>query len=177
MTDSPFQDAVVIDTNVFEHLLNPQSNCGEHINSLLTQLKEEGVALLLDKNSRIWGEYNNRISAIIKRTDDIGPEIYILRYWMRDAPRVHAAVDGSDRLMTIIKSVIIEHSETVDRILIYVALCKGKALITNDHTHIVSGPVKELGHTPRRDRLLRDSKKIRPKGGAILTSQEAHAKI
>ena len=28
MTNSPFQDAIAIDTNVFEHLLNPQETVG-----------------------------------------------------------------------------------------------------------------------------------------------------
>ena len=177
MTNSPFQDAIAIDTNVFEHLLNPQENRGGHINRLLTHLIEECVALLLDKDGRIWGEYTNRIDPILRSTDDRGAEIYILRHWIVDPPCLLLAVDLSDRLMTIIKGVIPEQSEAVDRILVYVALFKGKVLVSNDHTHIVSGPVRESGQTPRRDRLLRSSKRLRPQGGEILTSQEADAMI
>ncbi len=177
MTNSPFQDAIAIDTNVFEHLLNPQENSGGHINRLLTHLIEECVALLLDKDGRIWGEYLNRIDPILENSDDRGPEIYILRHWIGAAPRLHSAVDLSDGLMTIIKGVIRERSEIVDRILVYVALSKGRVLVSNDHKHIVSGPVRERGQTPRRDRLKRSSRKVRPQGGNILTSKEAEAMI
>ena len=177
MTNSPFQDAIAIDTNVFEHLLNPQENRGGHINRLLTHLIEECVALLLDKDGRIWGEYLNRIGPILENSDDRGAEIYILRYWIVDPPRLHSAVDLSDGLMTIIKRVIPEHSATVDRNLVYVALLKGRVLVSNDRTHIVCGPGRESGQIPRRDRLKRSSRRMRPKGGDILTSQEAEAMI
>lgn len=177
MTNSPFRDAIAIDTNVFENLLNPQENRERHINRLLTHLIEECVALLLDKDGRIWGEYLNRIGPILANTDDRGAEIYILRYWIGAAPCLHSAVDLSDELMTIIKKVIHETPETVDRILVYVALSKGRVLVSNDHKHIVSGPVRESGQTPRRDRLKRSSRKVRPKGGNILTSKEAEDMI
>ena len=40
MTIGPFEDCVAIDTNVFEHLLNPEMNPGSHINELLAYLQE-----------------------------------------------------------------------------------------------------------------------------------------
>ncbi len=63
MTDSPFQDAVAIDTNVFIHLLNPQENVESHINELLKNLQLAQVSLIVDESGRILGEYNNQIGA------------------------------------------------------------------------------------------------------------------
>ena len=177
MTDSPFEDAVVIDTNVFLHLLNPQNNIEAHINSLLVHLQEKRVALLIDDNSRILGEYLHHIGRMIQSADDVQNEIYILRYWMLNAPRLCSAVNGSDELMGTIKSVILETDATVDHILVYVALSQGKTLVSNDLVHIVCGPLGERNQSSRRRRLLKKSKRNRPKGGEILTSQEACARI
>lgn len=176
MTTSLFCDAVSIDTNIFEHLLNPQINVNGHINTLLVHLQEQGVALLVDDRNRISGEYNDRIGPIIRNSDE-GNEIYILRYWILNALRVSLAIDRSDRLMSAIRRVIVEQSGEVDRVFVYVALSCGKVLISNDKAHIVIGPRREHGQPPRRRRLLRNSRRFRPEGGEILTSREAHERI
>ena len=175
MTTSPFQDAVAIDTNVFEHILNPQENGGYHINGLLSHLQEHKARLIVDAGNRIFGEYRHRIAPIIQRSDDTGNEIYLLRYWLLDAPRLTIAVVGNDELMTAIRKVIIEVQEAVDRIFVYVAFKQGRVLVSNDRMNIVLGPNSES--TQRRDRLLGDTKRFRPRDAAILTSQEAHATI
>ena len=177
MTTSPFQDAAGIDTNVFEHLLNPQNNPENHINYLLVHLQRQGIALLVDAGGRIAGEYNHHLGPIIRRTDDQRNEIYILRYWMEYAPRCEVTVNGSGQLMTAIRGVIREPSEAVDRIFVYVSVSQGKLLVSNDEVHIVFGPERESRLGARRQRLLRDSRGLRPQGADILTSQEAHAKI
>lgn len=173
MTDSPFQDAVAIDTNVFIHLLNPQSNPDGHINQLLTHLIGLGIALLVDDGGRIAGEYNHLLGAAISGQNDRN-EIYILRYWILNAPRRSVEVSGNDALMTAISRVIIEPSEAVDRVFVYVALKAGKILISNDEMHIVTGPRRGSRQTARRDRMLR---RFATAGAEILTSQEAHALI
>ena len=86
MTSSPFQDAVAIDTNVFMHLLNPHENVGSHINKLLEYLQAQDAHLIIDSNNRILGEYNHHIAPIIVKNDDTRNEIYILRYWILNAP-------------------------------------------------------------------------------------------
>ena len=176
MTNSPFQDAVAIDTNVFVQLLNPQNNINGHINSLLVHLQEKGVSLLLDSKNRIWGEYANRLtlnnpSAYVRLN-----EAEILEYWLEYAPKCSLRVNLSGELMTVIKGVIFEE-EAVDRILVYVALSKGKTLVSNDRRHIVDGPSWESSQRPRRNRLLRKSRSKRPQGGKILTSLEAFDRI
>ena len=173
MTGPLFQGAVAIDTNVFIHLLNPQNNPDGHINRLLTHLSYEGAELLVDDGGRIAGEYNHLLGAAISGQDDRN-EIYILRYWILNAPRRSVEVSGNDVLMTAIRRVIVEPSEAVDRVFVYVALKVGKILISNDEMHIVIGPLRESGQPARRARMLR---RFATAGAEILTSWEAHARI
>ena len=173
MTNSPFQEAVAIDTNVFEHLLNPQNNTSGHIDILLQHLRQQSVALLVDDSGRISQEYNHRIGPMIQHTHDERGEKYTLRYWMRFAHRSQTTVDRSDKLMATIRSIISEPSTAVDRILVYVALSQGKILISNDKLHIICGPIGQRPQHQRRRRLLRKSRK----GADIITSQEACARI
>ena len=175
MTSSPFQDAVTIDTNVFEHLLNPQENADFHINELLAHLQKAEVHLVVDKGRRIANEYNHRIGPRIASGDDTRNEIYILRYWMEFVQRDEVQVSGSDNLMIAIRHVIIEPRENVDRIFAYVTLRQGKVLISNDRMNIVTGPPSESSE--RRHRLLQDTSRFRTGDADILTSLEAHARI
>ena len=172
MTSSPFQDAVALDTNIFEQLLNPQENKDGHINVLLGHLQQECVSLLLDRECRIKREYTHRITPILRDAHERLNEAQILRYWLEYAPIMHSEVNLTDELMSIVSRIILEN-EAVDRILVYVALRQGKILVSNDHRHIVDGPSRESSQGPRRNRLLRKSRRKRPQGGEILTSLEA----
>ena len=175
MTESPFEDSVAIDTNVFLHLLNPSENTESHITVLLSYLQREGITLIVDDDGRIAGEYLHHIGPVIRRTDDTRNEIFLLRYWILNAQRQQVTVTGSDRLMAAIRQVIVEPSEAVDRIFVYVAFDAGKVLISNDGEHILDGPVRGSGQ--RRQRLLRSTRRLRSTGADILTSQEAHSRI
>ena len=177
MTSAPFSDSVAIDTNVFQHLLNPKNNCDLHIHRLLVHLQHFGVCLILDNKGRIFGEYSSQIAPILLRTDDTRNEIYMLRYWIHHAPRHTVEIDLRDRLMTLIERVIIERREIVDKSFVYVALRSGKILITNDGEHILYGPRHIRKPASRRDALLRSTRKARPAGAEILTSEEAHGRI
>ena len=177
MTTTWFGDYVVIDTNVFLHLLNPQENVDSHITTLLTHLQTYGIVHIVDEGGRIQGEYLNQIGQILTRSDELGTEGDILRYWMMEAVPREIPVNLQDNLMQAIRRVIIERPEQVYRILVYVAFQTGSVLISNDETHIVVGPPGESGQRPRRDRLLRSTRRLRTSGAGILTSQEAHAEI
>ncbi len=179
MTSNPFQDAVAIDTNVYEHILNPQQNVDYHISELLTYLQDQQLKLIVDDDGRIFGEYLNQLEQLISQSDDVKDEILILRYWILLAPRISVEVTLNDEMMNAIKNVITEVSENVDRIFVYVAFHQGRTLISNDQRHIVVGPPRERGQSERRVRLLRSTRRrrMRPDGADILTSQEAHAKI
>ena len=177
MTATWPEDYVVIDTNVFLHLLNPLENVDSHITTLLTHLQTQSIVHVVDEGERIQGEYLNQIGQILARSDELGTEGDILRYWMMEATPRRVPLNLQDNLMRAIRGVVVEPSEQVDRILVYVAFQTGSVLISNDETHIVIGPPRELGQRPRRDRLLRGTRRPRPKGADILTSEEAHAKI
>ncbi len=42
-------DLIAIDTNVFEHLMNPEKNTNCHIHELLKRFIEDQINLLIDK--------------------------------------------------------------------------------------------------------------------------------
>lgn len=171
------KDYVAIDTNVFLHLLNPQQNVNSHITKLLVHLQILGITHVVDAGERIQGEYLNQIGQILTRTDELGTEGDMLRYWIIEANPRKVPVNLQDGLMRTIRDVIIEPSEQVDRIFVYVTFQSGSVLISNDETHIVVGPPGERGQRPRRDRLLRSTRRLRPNGADILTSMEAYEKI
>ena len=175
MTQLLAQNEVAIDTNVFQHLLNPQNNADSHINRLLEYLIRQGTALVVDNQGLIAGEYLQQLGRRLGESDDVGNEIRILRYWVRQAPRQSVSVDENDALMKAIYDVIVEVSENVDRTFVYVAFQQGTTLISNDLGHIVRGPADEP--EPRRERLLSSTEGLRPSGAQILTSQEADAKV
>ena len=175
MTQLLARDEVAIDTNVFQHLLNPQNNVDFHINTLLECLIRERTTLVVDEQGLIASEYQQQLKRRLGESDDVRNEIQLLRYWVLYAQRHQVSLDESDNLMNAVYKVIIEVSENVDRTFVYVAFQQGTTLISNDLRHIVRGPVDEPD--PRRARLLSDTEGLRPDGADILTSQEAYDKI
>ena len=172
MTDAAFEDCIAIDTNVFIHLFDSTWNTDSHINKLLEHFQQQCIELIVDDRGRIAGEYDHQITPRIQSSDDTRNEIQMLRYWMLFAPRKKVRLDNRDRLMQAIRIVVIEPSENVDRIFVYVAFKAGKTLITNDLMHIVEGPDTE--RTPRGQRLLRSTRRLRHRDADILTSREAY---
>ena len=102
-------------------------------------------------------------------------EVYLLQYFMDVTYQLKIAVDRRNQLMAAIRGVIFEPSKNPDRTFVYVAFHEGKSLISNDEEDIVFGPPNE--RTPRRDRLLRETRQVRPAGADIFTSAEASAQI
>ena len=175
MTQLLAQNELAIDTNVFQHLLNPQNNIGSHINGLLEYLIRERATLVVDDHGLISSEYKQQLERRLGESNDIRNEIQILRYWVLHAQRYQVSVNVNDDLMKAIYKVIIEVSEDVDRTFVYVALQQGTILVSNDLRHIVRGPLDEP--EPRRTKLLSNTASLRPGGADILTSQEAYAVI
>ena len=174
MSSHPFQDAVAIDTNVFVHLKNPEQKPYRHIHHLLGVLIEQEVELLVDYGGFIHDEYQEVIDMVEGNSVD-ADEAYLLQYFMNVDHQRKVAVTRRDRLMTAIWKVICERDKNPDRTFVYVAFHEGKSLISNDRADIICGPPSE--RRPRRDRLLRETRRLRPDGADILTSQEAHAAI
>lgn len=176
-------DFIAIDTNVFEHVLDRRVNDDDPIDKLLTVLSDDNVSLLVDCGGRIEGQYARRLKPKFKKSWDEGYARYVFKlcFGHSSNPRKRVNVDLRDDLMTIIKK-ILKKSETIDKIMVYVAFKEGRVLITNDKNDIVEGPSKERGR--RCARLKKAAKKVRRKFRAraddksdILTSQQAYGKL
>lgn len=171
-------DYIAIDTNVFEHLLNPQENTNNHIDTLLRTLTRDRVGLIVDDKKRIENEYKSRIEPMIRNTSNKNiQQLLLLRSWIvfQVGNRKRVSVSNNDPLMTAIKGVITEN-EAVDRIIVYVAFKSDRILITNDRRHVIEGRPRE--RSERRKTLLRNTRRYRPnKKSEILSSVEAVARV
>ena len=168
-------DFIAIDTNVFEHILNPNINTNNHINELLETLASDEISLIVDRDKRIQNQYKNRISPILRKVSEKGNELLILRLWFveRINARKIVDVDHNSTLMNTIDS-IMTNCETVDRIFVYVAFSDGRILITNDESDIVERRVPLKNKTKQLRRTLRPRSNDK---SDILTSTEAHQQL
>ena len=165
-------DYIAIDTNVFEHMLNPQNNINGHIDELLKTLMIGEISLVVDEERKIENEYGEIIEPIIRNNPDEHIQLQLLRYWIFSHidKRKRISVSNNE-LMRAIRGVITEN-EVVDRTFVYVAFKCDYILITNDKRHIIEGHPKEK--TERRETLLKSTRKYRPdKKSEILSSTEA----
>jgi hypothetical protein len=128
---------VVIDTNIFIDLLNPESDKGAHINRLLVQLILNRYELLVDSIKKIAHEYEAMIIPIIRNGDETSAYLPILKYWMDITNWREQILVPTDNLMKILKRIIIERCENVDRAFVYVSCMGDCYLITNDGIHIL----------------------------------------
>ena len=157
---------VTIDTNVFEHIFNPQQNTNNHIDSLLGCLAAKRVVLCMDDNNRIGDEYKHRLTPLLKAMSDQGQRLNLLRYFLVFAGRHLIPVDFSDALMKCIKMAISSTSpiaEASDRVFVYVAIASDTVLVSNNPRHINN----------RASQLKRCAKAYGSKGVDFVDSQQA----
>jgi len=155
--------SIAIDTNVFEHMLNPAENHDAHIDRLLAVLIQLRYRLLVDSTRKIGNEYQQMILPIVRNMDETRPHLPLLRYWMSPEIRHEVTLDQMDSLMQSIRSVIFERSENADRAFVYVVCREDSTLITNDQMHILS----------RRGILLKRTKRFRGRNAEIQSSRDA----
>jgi hypothetical protein len=173
-------DLIVIDTNVFKHLIDRdvKFNPDGHIAVLLSRLAGDSIQLCVDAAGKISKDYKSILFPMFESKSEIGVELGLLRYWMQLERRIEVEIDRRGLLMTNIKKVIIESGEHADRYFVAVAFERGRPLVTNDETHILIGPPHhETKLGPRQSRLMRETRKQRAPGGEILTSREAHGRL
>ena len=101
-------DFIAIDTNVFEHALNPETNPGNHINELLKTLASNAISLIVDRDKRIQNQYKDRLSPILRNDSEKGNELLVLRLWFveRINARKIVDVDLNGNLMNTIGSIM-----------------------------------------------------------------------
>lgn len=168
------KDFIAVDTNVFEHLFNPEKNTNDHILYLIGRLRKDKIRLLIDgprEKSRIRGEYYDRLSPYVNSSLQRGrAESVLLRYFLLLPENSKVVnVNQKDDLMESIKGVIeVQKGKPVtDRFFVYVAFKKERVLVTNDSRDILS----------KRKELKGKAKKRRLEGADILSSQEAYERI
>lgn len=132
------EDRITIDTNVFQHLFNPEVNVGDHIDELLRKLMTQNRGLCRDASGRIFSEYRHILEPIIRGRSDNGSRLLLLRYWLSLARAVEVDVDFGDELMTGIKKCLKpSRAEPSDQVFAYVAIDADSGLISNDKGHLV----------------------------------------
>ena len=159
-------DLIVIDTNIFEGMLNPQMNKRCHIYKLLLRLQTDKIKLLMDMEKRIFKEYEIRLYPRLKQIYDIPKARILLRYWLDRETHCEKTVAQNSDLMANIKKVLPQRA-TTDAIFVWLALEHERILITNDENDIIDEGTRK---GRRRQKLLNLSRK-----SGILTSQEACA--
>lgn len=169
-------DLIVLDCNVFQHLgrLDPQFNPDGHVETLLRKLIGDRTKLCVDSKRLIRKEYNTLIIPIIQNSSQTGSQLEILRYWMNMDNQLVVAIDPRSPLMVAIERVILGNNQKEDRAYVAVAFARGRILVTNDKHDIIEGPDHERKYGLRRNRVLKETKKYREKGSAILMTSEAH---
>ncbi|MCP4105655.1 MAG: hypothetical protein GY749_08980 [Desulfobacteraceae bacterium] len=154
---------IVIDTNVFVHILNPEKNIGKHINQLLATIGSSHE-LCVDEGGKIAGEYKVILDAIIKNANGLLFEIYLLRYWLKLKPL--RKIELNDQQLRTAISKILDKNETADLCFTETAAVSECDLITNDDKHIGN----------KKKELKRALKKCKYKKTDILSSLEARDK-
>jgi len=154
---------IAIDACIFIHLRNPEFNEGSHIDKLLSQLIKDNFMLLVDSTGKIGKDYESQVIPMIKKSDDIGIQLTLLRYWMQSERRITVELKKTDQLMVAISRSLHETSEHADRAFVYVVCKKNSILVTNDDIHILS----------RSAELLKIARKVKSRNTDILTSLNA----
>ena len=130
-------DYIVIDTNIFKGLLNPQKNTQCHIEFLLHTLYDDCIYLIIDKGGKIWGEYETSIVNEMTNGHKNSEHNELIRGWLHQ-DRNLKIVDTPHDVMDAIKN-IIGQSKTKDATFVCVAMVSDKTLITNDRADIIDG--------------------------------------
>lgn len=171
-------DHIAIDTNIFEHLLNPAVNTADHIGRLLSTLRNDAIGLITDAGRRINAEYQRRFSMHknIRNQD----HLYTLKYWSNpDRIKLEVDVNQQDSLMTAIRRIIPDRNRgktscAIDRLFVYVAIDSDRVLVTNDRRDIRG---EKTARGDRRTQLLKKARQMRKRNAAIYDSQEACGKL
>ncbi|MDE0119053.1 MAG: hypothetical protein OXM55_03485 [Bdellovibrionales bacterium] len=173
-------DWIAVDTNVIQHLMDPEKNTCCHIHKLLERFIKDEISLLVDDKQKITSQYSVKLQEYFKNKQE-RKEFKLLKSFFEYClvnRKEEVPVNLSDNLMTAINKIVPEH-KGADRFFVYVAFKKSRVLVTNDQKDIIDEGNKR---GERRKKLLKSTKKYRPsdkqgKKSDILTSKEAYNKL
>ena len=174
MSNELADDYIAIDTNIFEHLLNPAINADDHIGRLLSALRDDDIGLIIDAGRRISAEYRHRFS--MHKNVPNQDHLYTLKYWSNPARiKLEVSVSPQDSLMTTIKRIIPDRDRgkiscAIDRLFVYVTIQSDRVLVTNDRRDIHG---EKTARGDKRTQLLKKAKQMRKRNTAIYDSREA----
>jgi len=159
-------DCIAIDTNVIEHLFNPEMNTEGHITSFITHLfKEfegappahEKKIFLVDDGDRIFNEYNQRLKRRLEKLGDKqkegGAERTLASWIINPCFHFKVPIKNHPELMRIIERYAPREQPNNDKYFVYVAFAKGRTLVTND-PGILKNAVKLRNSTKRARRKI-----------------------
>ncbi len=143
-------DRITIDTNVFQHLFNPEVNTERHIDDLLRDWMRERRGLCRDSGGRIFQEYRHILEPIIRSRSDDGSRLTLLRYWLAQAQAIEVDLDQGGELMSCVKKCLRRsRAESSDQVLAGVAIEADSNLVSNDKGHLIKNREK-LAQCARR---------------------------
>lgn len=142
---------VVIDTNIFLHLVDPRENSDGHINHLLLGLARTHE-LHVDKNGDISREYKQKLISVIQSLDETGYEKYILTFLILTKPMHVLELQPPENLRKAIALIINDKTKKIDRCLVETAALSNCDLITNDKVDILNN-TSELKKVLKKQRF------------------------
>ena len=167
-------DYIVIDTNIFIGLFNPQENKDDHIEILLNTLQEDCICLIVDEGGKIWGEYTTSIVNQMANGQKNSGYNELIRAWI-NPDRCKKIVPVDANAMNSIKE-IIGINKTKDATFVCVTMVSDKTLITNDRADIIDRGTRSC-HTRNELLKLAKRKPYRRRSFRIWDSKEAHGKL
>lgn len=128
---------IVIDTNIFLHLVDPRENQDGHISHLLLSIARTHE-LKIDKAGEIEREYKRKLINVITTLDETGYERYILTLLLINKPMCKIELEPSESLRKAIEHIINDKTKKIDRCLVETAALSDCDLITNDKVDILN---------------------------------------
>ena len=137
-------EAMVIDTNVLEHVFDPAMNVGGHIGELLRKFSEQKKKLCIDRpvgsrKSRMIQEYQHRLQSRLDAIDQQDQLYEWLRYVIVLAERVDTPVNLADVLgHCLVPQLNRVRAERSDQVFVYVACVLDSVMISNNSRHVTN---------------------------------------
>lgn len=128
---------IVVDTNIFLHLVDSRENADGHIHHLLLSIARTHE-LYIDKAGEIEREYKLKLIDVIQSLDETGFERYILTLLIVNKPMKKIEIEPPDNLRKAIQVIINDITKKIDRCLVETAALSNCDLITNDKVDILN---------------------------------------
>ena len=164
-------EAMVIDTNVLEHVFDPANNTNGHIERFLEKFTRQRKKLCIDGvdgsgKSRILDEYKHRLGARLSKMDEQDRLLHCLRYFLLQADRVAAQVNLADGLGScLVPKMNRVMAERSDQVFVYVACALDSVMVSNNRRHV----------TDLRQGLRQCARKARSNNSDFVSSVDAEA--